>query len=200
MEIDNIIRYYHASMTERGGCGGPVLFAMVLMLFMLCSCSAPKEFENESHAYSLMIERMDSLMHSTTVWQQDFSSKQTSIFESLKQREKNDSSHTVVVNEKGDTVKETIYIYREVEKESSIEKEEKEMWMHKFQQIDSMLQVSLRKQAETDSLLKEKQTEVEVPAELSWWPRLRLWLGNFTLMGIIGLCGYGGLRLYKKFF
>ena len=197
MSIDEVIRYYHQGMTERGGCGGPVLFAMVLLAFLLCACSAPKEFENESHAYSLMIDRMDSLMRSTTVWQQDFTSKQTSIFESLKQREKNDTSHTVVVNEKGDTTKERIVIIREIEKESSVEKEEKEMWMHRFQQIDSMLQVSLRKQAETDSLLQQKQTEVEVPAELTWWQQLRLWLGNMMLIVILGFVGYGGFRLYK---
>lgn len=199
MEIDEVIKFYHDGITERGGCGGPVMFAIVLLLFLVCGCSAPREFESESHAYSLMIERMDSLVHSTSVWQQDFTSKQTSIFESLKQKEKNDSSHTIVVNEKGDTVKETIYIYREIEKESSVEKEEKEMWMHKFQQIDSLLQVSLAKQAETDSLLQQKQTVVEMPAELSWWQRLRLWLGNFTLIGILGLVGYGGFKLYRVF-
>lgn len=198
MTPDEYIDKVNRGMCDNRGCGGQMITAFLfLLLFMLCACSAPKEFESESHAYSLMIERMDSLMHSTSVWQQDFTSKQTSIFESLKQKEKNDSSHTIVVNEKGDTVKETIYIYREIEKESSMEKEEKEMWMHKFQQIDSLLQVSLDKQAETDSLLQQKQTVVEVAADLSWWQKMRLWLGNFTLIGILALVGWGGFKLYK---
>lgn len=198
MDLNEYIDKVNRGMCDNRGCGGQMVTAFLfLLLFVLCACSPVKEFESESHAYSLMIERMDSLMHSTSIWQQDFTSKQTSIFESLKQKEKNDSSHTIVVNEKGDTVKETIYIYREIEKESSIEKEEKEMWMHKFQQIDSLLQVSIDKQAETDSLLQQKQTEVEVPAELSWWQRLRLWLGNLMLIGLLGLVGYYGWRLYK---
>ena len=204
MTQEKNINNLNKGMCDNGGCGGQVMLMgfMALLLFLLCACSPVKEFENENHAYSLMIERMDSMMHSTATWQEDFSSKQTSIFESLKQKEKNDSSHTVVVNEKGDTVKERIVIYHEVEKESSIEKEEKEMWMQRFKQIDSLLQVSLDKQAETDSLLKEKQTEVEVPAELSWWQKLRMWLGNIMIGGILGLMGYGAFKLYKvyKFF
>ena len=42
----------------------------------------------------------------------------------------------------------------------------------------------------------------EVAAELSWWQKLRLWLGNVTLVAILALMGYGAFRLWKvyKFF
>ena len=42
----------------------------------------------------------------------------------------------------------------------------------------------------------------EVAAELSWWQKLRLWLGNVTLVGLLAIMGYGAFRLWKvyKFF
>ena len=42
----------------------------------------------------------------------------------------------------------------------------------------------------------------EVAAELSWWQKLRLWLGNVTLVGLLALVGYGAFKLWKvyKFF
>ena len=46
------------------------------------------------------------------------------------------------------------------------------------------------------------ETIKEVPAELSWWQRLRLWIGNIGLLGILGVIGYYGVRIWKvcKFF
>lgn len=39
----------------------------------------------------------------------------------------------------------------------------------------------------------------EVAAELSWWQKLRLWLGNITLVGLLALVGYGAFRLWKVY-
>ena len=46
------------------------------------------------------------------------------------------------------------------------------------------------------------ETIREVPAELSWWQRLRLWIGNIGLLGILGVIGYYGVKLWRvyKFF
>jgi len=46
------------------------------------------------------------------------------------------------------------------------------------------------------------ETIKEVPAELSWWQRLRLWIGNIGLLGILGVIGYYGVKLWRvyKFF
>ena len=46
------------------------------------------------------------------------------------------------------------------------------------------------------------ETIKEVPAELSWWQKLRLWIGNIGLLGILGVIGYYGVRIWKvcKFF
>jgi hypothetical protein len=41
-----------------------------------------------------------------------------------------------------------------------------------------------------------------VENELSWWQRLRMWIGNIGLLGILGVIGYYGVRIWKvcKFF
>lgn len=46
------------------------------------------------------------------------------------------------------------------------------------------------------------ETIKEVPAELSWWQRLRIWIGNIGLLAILGVIGYYGVRIWKvcKFF
>lgn len=46
------------------------------------------------------------------------------------------------------------------------------------------------------------ETIKEVPAELSWWQRLRLWIGNIGLIAILGVIGYYGVKLWRvyKFF
>ena len=42
----------------------------------------------------------------------------------------------------------------------------------------------------------------EVPAELSWWQRLRIILGNFVILAVIAIAGYWVWRLWRvyKFF
>lgn len=53
--------------------------------------------------------------------------------------------------------------------------------------------------ARVDSIPVPYEVMKEVAAELSWWQKLRLWLGNIMLIGILGLMGYGGFRLYKVY-
>jgi hypothetical protein len=43
------------------------------------------------------------------------------------------------------------------------------------------------------------ETIKEVPAELSWWQKLRLWIGNIGLLGILGVVGYLGVRMWKVY-
>lgn len=46
------------------------------------------------------------------------------------------------------------------------------------------------------------ETIKEVPAELNWWQRLRIWIGNIGLLAILGAIGYYGVRIWRvyKFF
>ena len=38
-----------------------------------------------------------------------------------------------------------------------------------------------------------------VPAELSWWQKLRLWIGNVGLMALLGFVWWFGVRLWKVY-
>ena len=181
---------------DNGGCA-PVAFVILLLLSLFCSCATTKEFEKEDHSYSKMTKMVDSLMRSTTSWQKDFLLRQTSLIEKLSKKEKNDSIHSVTLNEKGDTLKERIVIYKEVNTDHSMEKKEMEMLISQYNRIDSLLNVSLVKQAETDSLLRAKETVVEVPARLSWWQNLRIWIGNIFLMAIVACAACLGWRMWR---
>jgi hypothetical protein len=39
----------------------------------------------------------------------------------------------------------------------------------------------------------------EVEKELNWWQRLRLWIGNVGLIAILGVIGYYGVKLWRRF-
>lgn len=46
---------------------------------------------------------------------------------------------------------------------------------------------------------KPYPVEVEVPAPLTWWQQLRLWLGNILLIALLLAAGYGAFRLWRRF-
>ena len=50
-----------------------------------------------------------------------------------------------------------------------------------------------------DTIPQPYEVVKEVPAELSWWQRLRLWLGNAVLLALLGVVGYYGWRLWRVF-
>ena len=154
MDVENIIRYYHKGMTERGGCGGPVLFAMVLLLFLLTSC---KQVEY------VTVEKVRTDTTYVTKWQKDSVWLHDSVY--------------VKETSSGDTV------FLNIEK-----------WHTRY--VTKEIHDTLYK-ARVDSIPVPYEVVKEVAAELSWWQKLRLWLGNITLIGIIGLVGYGVFRIYR---
>ena len=175
------------------------LIGLIVMFFASCTTEKIVTVEKENHSYSKMTEMVDSLIRSTTSWQNDFLLRQTSLIEKLSQKEKNDSIHFVTLNEKGDTLKEKIVIYKEVSTDHSTERKEIELLISQYNRIDSLLNVSLVKQAETDSLLRAKEIVVEVPAQLTWWQSLRIWIGIiFLLLLAVCLC-YFGWRMWKVY-
>ena len=184
------------------GCGPTLLMwgivlAFVMLLFSGCRSVKEAETTSENHRMSELVEKMDSLFRNTSIWQQDLYSKQSSLIDSFRQNEKRDSSHTVVINEKGDTIKERIVIYHEVEKDHSSEKEESEYWMHRFEKVDSMLQISLDKQEKTDSLLREHEKIIQ--KQPTKWEQFRLDYGGYAIALIIILLIYAVYRLVRKF-
>ena len=84
---------------------------------------------------------------------------------------------SILVSEKGDTVRiekwHTEYVEREVH--------------------DTLYQ------AKTDSIPVPYEVVKEVPAPLSWWQRVRLWLGNVVLLVLLAVAVYYGVKCYKVY-
>lgn len=149
----------------------------ILALFLLCSCATKKSTESTidySHMERIQ-EKMDSLMHSTKEWQQSIFEKQTSLVDLFKQSEVRDTSHTVFLGAKGDTVKETIVIREYVEREHSTKESEKEYFEERWHKTDSLLQVSNSKIEKMDSILHEYKKDTVVEKKPSHMEKLT-WL------------------------
>jgi hypothetical protein len=69
-------------------------------------------------------------------------------------------------------------------------------------QIERLEAMSLSKDSVHDSIPVPYPVVKEVPAELSWWQRLRIILGNFVILAVIAIAGYWVWRLWRvyKFF
>ena len=48
-----------------------------------------------------------------------------------------------------------------------------------------------------DTIPQPYEVVKEVPAELSWWQRVRLWMGNAVLLAVIVFVGHWILKIYK---
>jgi hypothetical protein len=66
-------------------------------------------------------------------------------------------------------------------------------------QIERLEAMSQSKDSVHDSIPVPYPVETikEVPASLSWWKRVRLWLGNIVLLALLGVVVYYGYRFYK---
>ena len=151
-----------------------------------CKTTSSVETNNESHKVSELVDKVDSLFKSTVTWQQDIYSKQSSLIDSIKEREKNDSSHSVVLNEKGDTIKETIIIERVIEKEHSTDNKESETIVRLQSQVDSLIRLSVESKELTDYLLKQHEKETVITKEPSVWQRIKSAVGGWSI-GLIVL-------------
>ena len=69
-----------------------------------------------------------------------------------------------------------------------------ERWHTKWR---DRLRVDTIYRATHDTIPQPYEVVREVPAELSWWQRLRLWLGNAVLLAVIGFVGYWIFRFYR---
>lgn len=68
-------------------------------------------------------------------------------------------------------------------------------------EIERLEAMSMSKDSVHDSIPVPYPVEVirEVPAELTWWQKLRLWIGNVGLMALLGFVGWFGVRLWKVY-
>ena len=71
-----------------------------------------------------------------------------------------------------------------------------ERWHTKWR---DRLRVDTIYRAKTDSIPVPYWKIKEVPAPLSWWQKLRLWMGNVVLMALLGVAIYYGVKCYKVY-
>lgn len=161
--------------------------AAILMLLFLTSCRTVRSEEStvDRRFMTELDAKMDSLISRTSTWQETFLTRQTSIIDSFRRSEVRDTSHTVFLGAKGDTVKETIIIRQFVEKEHSSDTKETEQLVERFRRTDSLLQVSLARQEKTDSLLHEYQKTTVVERQLTLWERLKAGIGGYAIMIVL---------------
>ena len=71
-----------------------------------------------------------------------------------------------------------------------------ERWHTKWR---DRLRVDTIYQAKTDSIPVPYWKIKEVPAPLSWWQRVRLWLGNVVLLALLAVAVDYGVKCYKVY-
>ena len=192
--------FFKRAYSERTGCGGPLYFAgMLLLLFLVSGCATKRSTESniDVHSIELMTQKMDSMLHATSTWQQSIYQKQTALVDSFKQREVRDTSRTVFLDEEGKIIKETVVIKELVESDHSTKESEKEYWEELVRKTDSLLQVSLAKQEKMDSTLQLRQKDTVVEKKPTLGERLK-WIGLGVILAVIGFFAIASAFMKKK--
>lgn len=163
------------------------IIGCVVICLLFASCSTPSNASYiEQHRVERMMDRMDSVIRTKTVIQQDSAWRESIMrqFESI--REKSDTSHTIVLDTAGNVIREKIIINNIREATSEKEHKEREWMIHRMAVMDSTMDIMRQQLSTTDSLLRSREeTKIkEVEKPLSWWQNMRLWLGNLVLIAL----------------
>ena len=145
----------------------------------------------EQHRVQTLMDRMDSVINTRQVIRQDSAWRELVMSQFQSIREKNDTSHTFVVDSTGKVIKETTIIRIEKETNSETDRLEREVMMSRLEIMDSTLNVMRQQIQHSDSLLQEKQKTIEkqVAKPLSWWQQMQMWLGRVVLVAIAAMAG-----------
>ena len=163
------------------------IIGCLLICSFFSSCSAPRETSYiEQHRVERMMERMDSLINTKTVIQQDSTWRETIMKQFQSIREKSDTSHTLVLDTAGNVLKEKIIINNIRETTSETDRKEMEVMKSRLDVMDQTLDIMRQNLSIADSLLQSKDETVikEVEKDLSWWQQARIWLGNLVLVAL----------------
>lgn len=168
-----------------------VCIASIIGCVVICSffssCSAPRETSYiEQHRVERMMDRMDSVINTKTVIQQDSTWRETIMKQFQSIREKSDTSHTLVLDTAGNVLKEKIIINNIRETTSETDRKEMEVMKSRLDVMDQTLDIMRQNLSIADSLLQSKNETVikEVEKDLSWWQQARIWLGNLVLVAL----------------
>lgn len=197
-ERDEILRQ-----SLRAAVRSVIAFFLLIIAGALCSlftsCTTQKVVDSQQteHYVSDMMQRMDSLMHSRTVVQQDSVWRETVLRQFQSIREKSDTSHHVVVDSAGRVIQEKIVINNVREVTSETDRQEIHRLSHQVETMDSTMRIMQQQIQHSDSLLQQRQqtVEKEVPAQLSWWQQTQIWMGRLLLVALAVLLA---VWLYRK--
>lgn len=183
--------------------GAIIGLALCALLSMLSSCSTVRQTSTDERQHTVqdIVNRMDSLISVRTVMQQDSAWRESILRQFQSIREKSDTSHYLVVDTAGKVIREKIVINNLRESSSQSEREERQFLLHRLDVQDSMISYFQLQMQHTDSLLclRTENTIQEVAKPLSWWQKLRLYLGNLVLIAIVVAAGYKLFRLWLKY-
>lgn len=183
--------------------GAIIGLALCALLSMLSSCSTVRQTSTDERQHTVqdIVNRMDSLMSVRTVMQQDSAWRESILRQFQSIREKSDTSHFVVVDTAGKVIREKIVINNLRESSSQSEREERQLLLHRLDVQDSMISYFQLQMQHTDSLLclRTENKIQEVAKPLSWWQKLRLYLGNLVLIAVVVAAGYKLFRLWLKY-
>lgn len=164
---------------------------------ILASCRTTKTVTSvEQHRVQTLMDRMDSVINTRQVIRQDSSWRELVMSQFQSIRERNDTSHTFVVDSTGKVIKETTIIRIEKETNSETDRQEREVMMSRLEIMDSTLNVMRQQLQHSDSLLQLRQETIEKQVEkpLSWWQQMRLHLANIILIALAIAAGVWAFR------
>ena len=168
----------------------PTIVMVMVMAVCMTGCKSVESQEQTTDYRHIarLTERMDSMMRSTSTWQQSLFEKQTSLVDSFKKSEVRDTSHTIFLGAKGDTIKETIIIREFIEREHSSQESTQELREEFFRQTDSILQANRQLSEKVDSALHSHNKETVVEKQEPWYERLFNGVRNIcAIFGVLGL-------------
>lgn len=174
MTLDELIGNYNRGITERGGCGGPVMIACMLIAFLLMGCKSVSNKESfvENHRIENLVSMMDSLINRSHTVQQDSSWRETVIKELQSIKERSDTNHIVVMDTAGNVIRETTIINNTREVTSESTRLLMEGMIHKMDRMDSVMSIQNKLICEMDSLLRQSDKETTIEKKQSWWKAL----------------------------
>jgi len=174
MTLDELIGNYNRGVTERGGCGGPVMIACMLIAFLLMGCKSVSNKESfvENHRIENLMSMMDSLINRSHTVQQDSSWRETVIKELQSIKERSDTNHIVVMDTAGNVIRETTIINNTREVTSESTRLLMEGMIHKMDRMDSVMSIQNKLICEMDSLLRQSDKETTIEKKQSWWEAL----------------------------
>lgn len=165
-----------------------IITIAAIILWLLSSCATKKSTESyvEHHSMAELTERMDSMIHNIGTWQESIYQREKTLIDSVRQSEVRDTSRTIFLGAKGDTIREIQRIYIERNTQQKTKDSEKESWQERFRQIDSLLQVRYAKYEKYDSLLQDSKKATVVEKAPSFMEKLK-WVALGFVVAIIGM-------------